>query len=437
MTNPSVGLQSGWFPNTPQVPQQGLMGGQPSQAPTVPSLMNATPGDWSQVAYQMAGSPKQGGMYPTVPVPATIPGTGGGATTTSGSGSAIGGTVLGLLGSLAKNPSMLNSALGGLLGPTAAQTAAIGPAADTAATGAVNDLIGQTAVAPITGDGLGAAGGLMAGGDAALAPVGVDAVSELPSVESAVNAGASDSGVLGTGLSGAQALGAAALPLSLYGEISNYQSGATGTDALGGAESGAALGTAIMPGIGTAIGAVGGALAGALSSVFGPGKVDPENANFNQYTQAYNSAPAAQQAQVAAGVQNPYLPLAGYFDLRSDQVKGQNPIYSTYGRMGEQSFTNDLIGKVQQGQQSGITNSTQMWNQVISPWINSMGTWQDSNKNAMTALIQNMTGQIMGGTYQQNFKAVGGQTVFGNSASSAATPTVSLNKGLLNGMSLY
>ena len=213
-------------------------------------------------------------------------------------------------------------------------------------------------------------------------------------------------------MTGAQALGAVAVPLSIYSEIGNWQSGNTGMDALGGAESGAAVGTAIMPGIGTAIGAIGGALAGALSSAFGPGKVDPENANFEQYTQAFNKTPAAQQAQVAAGVQNPYLPLAGYFDLRSGQLKGQNPIYSTYGRMGEQKFTNDLIGKIQSAQAQGITDPTKVYNSVVQPWINSMGAWNDSNKNAMTGLIQNMTGQILAGTYKQNFKSIGGDQVW-------------------------
>jgi hypothetical protein len=200
--------------------------------------------------------------------------------------------------------------------------------------------------------------------------------------------------------------------LSIYNEAENWKSGATGQDALGGAESGATIGTAIMPGIGTAIGAVGGALVGALSSAFGPGKVDPENANFNQYTEAFNKAPPQQQAQVAAGMQNPYLPLAGYFDLRSDQVKGQNPIYSTYGRMGEQKFTDDLIGKVDSAKSMGMTDPTQVYNNVIQPWINSMGTWNDSNKNAMIGLIQNMTGQVLAGTYKQNFKATGGDNPF-------------------------
>jgi hypothetical protein len=224
-----------------------------------------------------------------------------------------------------------------------------------------------------------------------------------------------------SGLAGnlAQGAGALAIPLSLYSEVKGWQSGATGSDALAGASTGAAIGTAILPGFGTAVGALLGGAAGAISSAFGNGKVDPENQNFNQYTQAFNSAPASQQGQIAGSLQNPYLPLAGYFDLRSNQLKGQNPIYDKYGRMGEGAFTNDLINQVKQGQAKGVTDPTQMWNTVVQPWINSMGTWQDSNKSAMTALMQNMTSQVMSGSYQQNFKAIGGDTPFASSTPSA------------------
>lgn len=216
-----------------------------------------------------------------------------------------------------------------------------------------------------------------------------------------------------SGLAGSlgAAAGYAAVPLSVYSAIANYQSGDTGGDALRGAEAGAAIGS-VVPVIGTAVGAIVGGAVGAISSAFGNGKVDPENKNFESYTQSYNKAAPAQQASIAASLQNPYLPLAGYFDLRSNQMKGSNPIYTTYGRQGEQKFTSDLISKVQGAQSQGITDPSQIYNSVISPWISSMGTWNDSNKNAMTALIQNMTGQVIDGTYKQNFKAVGGQQVW-------------------------
>lgn len=262
------------------------------------------------------------------------------------------------------------------------------------------------------GKGLGAAGsalgiysGIKQGGVAGYSGAAVNAAT----LGSQLGAFGGASGAVGS------VAGYAAIPLSIYDFAKNgTASGKTGSDAINGATNGAAIGTAIMPGIGTAIGAIGGALAGALASAFGKGAVDPENANFVQYTQAFNKTPAAQQAQVAAGVQNPYLPLAGYFDLRSGQMKGSNPIYTTYGRMGEQKFTNDLISKVNAAKGQGITDPTQVYNNVVQPWISSMGTWNDSNKAAMQGLIQNMTGQVVAGTYQQNFKAIGGQNPFKN-----------------------
>lgn len=219
------------------------------------------------------------------------------------------------------------------------------------------------------------------------------------------------------GASGAigSAAGYAAIPLAIFNEAQSWQSGATGQDALGGAASGAAIGTAIMPGIGTAVGAILGAAGGAISSAFGNGKVDPENKPFEGYTQAFNKSSSADQQQIIKSFQDPYLPLAGYFDLRSNQLKGQNPIYSAYGRKGEEKFTNDLISKVHTAQQTKPgENPDQIFQDTVQPWIDSMGTWKDSNKNAMEGLFQNMTGQIMSGSYKQNFKAIGGQNPFAN-----------------------
>lgn len=236
------------------------------------------------------------------------------------------------------------------------------------------------------------------------------------------------------GYSGAigNAAGYAAVPLALYNEVNNWQSGATGSDALAGASSGAAIGTMVLPGLGTAIGALGGAALGALSSAFGSGKVDPENASFEGYTQAYNKAlqqgGAGAASQLAASDQNPYTALAGYFDLRSNQLKGQNPIYSTYGRMGEQKFTNDLLSQISNAQKSGVIkpgeSATQAYNDVVAPWVGGMGTWQDSNKQAMQGLLQQMTAQDLAGQAGSNWKSVGGDPIFAKSPLLAtASPT--------------
>lgn len=225
---------------------------------------------------------------------------------------------------------------------------------------------------------------------------------------------ASNAGLLPSAVG--SAAGYIAAPLTLYNEIESWQSGATGKDALGGAETGAAIGS-IVPGIGTALGAVIGGAAGALSSVFGGGKVDPENASFNGYTTAYNKA-GANGSAVAQGVQDPYTVLAGMFDLRSNQIKGSIPFYNKYGRMGEQKFTTDMTTQINQaltsGKISASTTPQQVYNQVVQPWINSMGAWNDSNKSAMQGLLTQMTAQYMNGQYN-NWKAVGGNYDFGSS----------------------
>lgn len=234
------------------------------------------------------------------------------------------------------------------------------------------------------------------------------------------------------GASGAigSAAGYAALPLAAYNFIQNdTASGRTGSDALGGAETGAEAGAMFGP-VGMGVGAVIGGAAGALASAFGPGAVDPENKDFEGYTQAYNKAlqQGGQGAadKVAQSMQNPYLPLAGYFDLRSGQMKGQNPIYSTYGRKGEQKFTDDMLAQISAAQKSGQIkpgeSASQAYSDVVAPWLNKMGTWQDSNKQAMQGALQQMTAQDLAGQAGSNWKAIGGDSPFAHSAALANAP---------------
>lgn len=320
--------------------------------------------------------------------------------TSSGVSGLNAGGVAGLAGGVAGIYSGINSGKPqgyASAGVGAAQLAATKTNAFGANSGTVNNYAGGASNV------LGIYSGLKQGGVSGYGGAAVNAVQ----LGSRVGAFGGYSGAAGT------AAGYVAAPLAVYNAVKNYKSGATGSDTLNGAEAGAAIGS-IVPGIGTVVGGLVGGAVGAISSAFGNGEVDPENSNFNSYTQQFNKAPAAQQGQVAAAVQNPYLPLAGYFDLRANQLKGQNPIYTTYGRAGEQKFTNDLIGKISQAKSSGVTDPSKVFNSVVQPWLNSMGTWNDSNKAAMTALIQNMTGQIVSGSYQQNFKAVGGDSPFKN-----------------------
>lgn len=195
---------------------QGLMGYAPPQLGLMSAGMQqphpmSPMGPWSQMAYQMAGSPRQGGGYAGVPVPPTPAGSGG---TTSGPGTTS-SILTGLLGALAQNPSIiknLGSSISGLLGGA--------PAA-------------------------GSIPSIMAGGSPALAAVGAPAVSELPSVTAAVDAAAPSAAAPAAGLLGATAAPAAASTLG---------AGAPGVFASGNAAagSGTAAGTASFGPAGTA-----------------------------------------------------------------------------------------------------------------------------------------------------------------------------------------
>lgn len=323
----------------------------------------------------------------------------GGANFDAGSALATAGSGLGIVNGLRSGTPM------GTAGAAASATSLYGKVAGNSTANAAGGIAADT---------LGIYSGLKQGGVAGYGQAAVDAgklgistgtISNSPALQGAL-------GIVGAGL-------------STYNFVKDYQSGDTSGDAIRGAEAGASIGS-IVPGVGTLIGGVIGGAVGALSSAFGSGKVDPENQSFEGYTQAYNKASPAQQAQVAASVSDPYTVLAGYFDLRSGQLKGSNPIYSTYGRAGEQKFTTDLTSQISSAIQSGKVSAKAspdtVYAQVVAPWVASMGNWQDSNKSAMQGLLQTMTAQYMNGSYSTQWKAVGGQDPF---ATASQTPTAS------------
>jgi hypothetical protein len=202
-------------------------------AAQVPSLMNYQPGDWSKVAYQMAGSPNQG-PYPSVPTPPMPAGVTNG--TASSGGSAIGGTALGLLSVLAKNPSLIKSAyngVSGLLGGTApADVADTAAAAGDAASGL---------------DSGAAAGATAYGTDAAVTPAVSPLTSELP----------------------ATATGTYAAPAASAPAASAAPAAAAAAPAVGGLMGGSALGAG-APGVFASGNAAAGS-AGAASGLSGAG----------------------------------------------------------------------------------------------------------------------------------------------------------------------
>lgn len=220
-------------------------------------------------------------------------------------------------------------------------------------------------------------------------------------------------------LAGSPIAGYIAAPLAAYNFAQNWQSGATGSDALQGAETGAAIGS-IVPGVGTLLGGAIGGVVGAISSVFGGGRTDPENVNFDQMYQAYNKAgnPAQGQA-IVNSIPNKYLSLAGLFDLRGGQITGNIPIYNKYGRMGEQQFTIDMSDKINQALAAGTISKSDsaqtIMQKVVTPWINSFGKgqWTDPNTNAINALLQGMVQDYTTGNFR-NWKAIGGDYPFAN-----------------------
>jgi hypothetical protein len=221
------------------------------------------------------------------------------------------------------------------------------------------------------------------------------------------------------------AVGAAAAPLasalSVYNFAKQWQSGATGADALRGAQTGATIGTEFAPGVGTLAGAAIGAAVGAASSLFGPGRMDPENIGWDQYAQAYQQGGAAGVAG-ASPAQN-FQMLSGIFDARGSNI----PFYNQFGRMGENQFMSSMTSQINQALKSGTVSPTDsastIYSKVVQPWINSMspGGWQNTStakgapeKDAIGNLLTNMIGQWQSGQLTSASKVgIAGQTIQG------------------------
>ena len=243
----------------------------------------------------------------------------------------------------------------------------------------------------------------------------------------------SSSGILGAA---GTAAGYVAAPLAVYSAVKNYESGKTGSDTLQGAEAGAAIGS-IIPGIGTVVGGVVGAAVGAIASAFGPGAKDPETAGVQKLIDTVGAHPD-QSSLITAAVQNPYIAMAGLMDRRESTL----PMYSQYGRMGEQKFTNDMVGKINQAVAANPALKNDpgaVYSQVIAPWVNSMGNGYskvgDTYKATTQGLVQQMVTQYMNGTAAQNWKAIGGDSPFSGIYNGSpftavpAPPTVPIIRG--------
>lgn len=255
------------------------------------------------------------------------------------------------------------------------------------------------------GSGLGLYTGLEQGGVSGYGQAGVDALR-------LGQYGAQMAG--NTALS--QGLGDVAGPLgaalSLYNFGKNWQSGATGPDALSGAETGASVGSLVGP-VGTVIGGLAGGAIGALSSAFGGGKHDPEtdavNSLIPQYTQAYNQDPTkAQGALSTLTPQQSMETLAGIFDAKNNTPGHSEPIEQTWGRMQEGSFLNDIANQINSGYSAGTIkpgeSAADIYSSVINPYItqrtNGQGIVGPDNGvgGVLSGAIQNLIGDYTNGT---------------------------------------
>lgn len=278
--DPYMGLLGTIAPQTsgllqmPQTQTQGIPSGYlaPQAMPAMmqsyqPQNFGVSPGtNWSQAAYQLAGSPNQnpfrGSVLPPANTAASSP-AGGGAT-------ALGGTALGILGALGKaaggtgsTASNLGNAITGLLGNngnpfgtyTSGNIANVGNVGGNSIASA-----GASAAAPYTTGLLSDAAN--AAGISGIAPVGTGAIdaaadagatAAIPGLE----AGADAAGTVGGGLLGADTAAAAASPaLEAVGtgaiDAAADAGASIGIDA--GADAGAAAAGADAGGIGAGAG---------------------------------------------------------------------------------------------------------------------------------------------------------------------------------------
>ena len=225
---------------------------------------------------------------------------------------------------------------------------------------------------------------------------------------------AGNSGLAGTLGSAA---GYVAAPLAVYNAANNWKSGATGSDALQGAEAGAAIGSTIVPGVGTIIGGIAGGLIGAASSAFGGGQTDPETKNWGSFINSTGGANAT-QAQVNAATQNmspqsAFNLLTGVMDIKDNRI----PFVNAFGRMGETNVLNGMTSQINQAISSGKATKNmspqQLYSQVVEPWLNSKGATitPETGGLQLQAVLQSLIGSWQNGSLTSSTPLdSGGQT---------------------------
>ncbi len=442
--------------------------------------------NWTQVALGLAGNPHAG---PYAASDGALPSGYGGSSGTAGQsgtagtsgGSNLGTDAVGLLGELAKNPSVLKNGFGlvksgvqavnslfspsmdSALGLTSANstipaltgsqmfpvsTSAISSAANSAGSSAASELAnlwggsGGAAsasglLAPLTASQMlpVSTGAISSAANAA----GASAAQELANAGygSATSAGAAGASSAGSGLAGdaTTALGALGAGYGLYNTVKNYQSGATGTDALNGAETGASIGTMVLPGVGTVVGGLLGGAAGALSSAFGGGRNDPETLNWNTLAQAQGTNPNS-NLMASLNPSQAYQSLAGIMDAKNNSIGHSTNLELHFGRAGEQNLMDQMAsqinGAVSSGQLAKGATAAQAYQQVVEPWLQQSGAYVpanaiiSSNGTQNNGMVDNLLTQLIGqwqsGALTPGSQVgVSGQTIAGLPAYAGAT----------------
>lgn len=333
----------------------------------------------------------------------------------------------------------------------ASSLAGIGSQAGSQAAAELANALGSSGTAGSLASAMGLTAGSLAPLTASeLAPVSTAAVSQAANqagqsaAQELANSGAGSSATSGLAGDASTALGALGTGYSLYNEINNYKSGATGSDALGGAETGAGIGTMILPGIGTAIGGLLGGAAGALSSAFGGGSPDPETTAWNSIAKSASSNPSILASESPA---NLYQNLAGIMDAKNNSPGHSTALEQVFGRMGEQNLMDQMTGQVNQAIAANPSlkgdSASQLYSSVVEPWLQSKNAYVapsaivSSNGatagNSINTMLTSLLGDWMSGAITPSSKlGIAGQTIAGlptfsgSAASAAASPATAL-----------
>jgi hypothetical protein len=251
----------------------------------------------------------------------------------------------------------------------------------------------------------------------------------------AVNA-ANLANMAGAGIPGIPFVSAA---LSTYNAVKNWQSGATGADALAGAEAGASWGTAVLPGIGTAVGAVIGGAVGAISSAFGGGRTSQEALGDRSLDAQTANMTNAQRMQIAMSMSpaQSFSTIQGYMNAHDNSPGHSEQIEQVFGKNGVSNMMGQMLPAVNaallKNPQMRYLPPASLYSQVVVPWLKSKGATINPNTHDVKGnpegqnLIDAITGFL--GAWQGGM--VNSQTPIGSGGQTMSIPSYAA--GSMNG----